>query len=452
MKKIITIDATLKTIEKENFTFRERLNLCALLDKSGVDIIYLPFPGVSKESEVIYKTLAESVKNAKVAVEVGDSEKGIERAYACVKGAVAPALVVSMPVSTATMEYKYHLKASAMLEKIALLTECAKAKCSEVFVMLTDAFRAEEGFIEKCVKAVEEKGASGVIIYDEAGEAFPEDYAKMLEKINTVSKISVIACPSDALSLASANAIKAIESGADGVVTSISGAFLRPAVFAEVIRAKGGTLNASANIDITSIKNISEQASAVTEKESEEEEKTVKLSSSSTLSEVSAVIKSLGYELTDEDTGKVYDEFKRLTVRKKSVDKRELEAVIASTAMQAPSTYHLVSYVVNSGSIISATANVTLEKNGERFSGVSTGDGPIDAVFHAIEQVVGHHYELDDFRISAITKGREAVGSAIIRLRANGKLYPGNGVSTDIIGACVRAYVNALNKIVHEEK
>ena len=159
----------------------------------------------------------------------------------------------------------------------------------------------------------------------------------------------------------------------------------------------------------------------------------------------------MGYELTDEDNGKVFDEFKRLALRKKSVDKRELEAVIASTAMQAPSTYHLVSYVVNSGSIISATANVTLEKNGEKISGVSTGDGPIDAAFHAIEQVIGHHYELDDFRISAITKGREAVGSSIIRLRANGKLYPGNGVSTDIIGACIRAYVNALNKIVHEE-
>ena len=90
-------------------------------------------------------------------------------------------------------------------------------------------------------------------------------------------------------------------------------------------------------------------------------------------------------------------------------------------------------------------------ENGEKISGVSTGDGPIDAAFHAIEQVIGHHYELDDFRISAITKGREAVGSSIIRLRANGKLYPGNGVSTDIIGACIRAYVNALNKIVHEE-
>ena len=120
--------------------------------------------------------------------------------------------------------------------------------------------------------------------------------------------------------------------------------------------------------------------------------------------------------------------------------------------MQVPSTYHLVNYVVNSGNIIPATANVTLEKDGEKFTGVSTGDGPIDAAFHAIEQVIGHHYELDDFQVHAVTKGREAVGSSIIKLRADGKLYPGNGVSTDIVGACIRAYINALNKIVYEEK
>ena len=72
--------------------------------------------------------------------------------------------------------------------------------------------------------------------------------------------------------------------------------------------------------------------------------------------------------------------------------------------------------------------------------------------FHAIEQIIGHHYELDDFNVQAVTKGREAVGSAIIRLRAGGKLYAGNGVSTDTVDACIRAYINALNKIVYDEQ
>ena len=92
-----------------------------------------------------------------------------------------------------------------------------------------------------------------------------------------------------------------------------------------------------------------------------------------------------------------------------------------------------------------------MEKDGEKRRGVSVGDGPIDAAFRAIEQVLGHHYELDDFQIQAVTEGREAMGSALVKLRADGRLYSGNGISTDIIGAAIRAYISALNKIVYEE-
>ena len=79
------------------------------------------------------------------------------------------------------------------------------------------------------------------------------------------------------------------------------------------------------------------------------------------------------------------------------------------------------------------------------------GDGPIDAAFLAVEQIVGHHYELDDFQIQSVTEGKQALGSAIVKLRSDGKLYSGNGISTDILGAGVRAYINAVNKIVYEE-
>jgi 2-isopropylmalate synthase len=83
--------------------------------------------------------------------------------------------------------------------------------------------------------------------------------------------------------------------------------------------------------------------------------------------------------------------------------------------------------------------------------GVCIGDGPIDAAFLAIENVIGRHYELDDFQIQAVTEGREAQGDAVVKLRANGKLYSGRGLSTDIIEASIRAYLSAVNKIVYEE-
>ena len=126
-------------------------------------------------------------------------------------------------------------------------------------------------------------------------------------------------------------------------------------------------------------------------------------------------------------------------------------AIIASSAMQAPSTYHVESYISTSGNIAPSMCNITLIKEGEKLAGVASGDGPIDAAFKAIEQIIGHHYELDDFKITAVTEGKEAVGSAIVRLRDDGKLYSGNGISTDIIGAGIRAYINALNKIVYGE-
>ena len=92
-----------------------------------------------------------------------------------------------------------------------------------------------------------------------------------------------------------------------------------------------------------------------------------------------------------------------------------------------------------------------MKKNGKEISGVSAGSGPIDAAFMAIEQIVGCHYELDDFQIQSVTEGKEAMGSALVKLRSNGKVYAGKGVSTDIISASIRAYVSALNKIVYEE-
>ena len=97
-------------------------------------------------------------------------------------------------------------------------------------------------------------------------------------------------------------------------------------------------------------------------------------------------------------------------------------------------------------------AQVEIEKDGEIRHGVSIGDGPIDAAFLAVERVIGTHYELDDFRIASVTRGQEAMGEALVRLRSNGRVYSGTGASTDIIGASLKAYVTALNKIVFEER
>ena len=182
----------------------------------------------------------------------------------------------------------------------------------------------------------------------------------------------------------------------------------------------------------------------------ESEVSSFRISSTDNAEDVISAASRLGYELSDTDAEKVYNRVHALT-EKKPIGKREFEAVIATTAMQIPATYNIKSYVINSGNIMTATAHVELEKLGEVISGISTGDGPIDAAFLSIEQIVGTHYELDDFQIRAITEGREALGEALVKIRKDGKLYSGRGVSTDIIGASIDAYVRALNKICYEE-
>jgi 2-isopropylmalate synthase len=166
---------------------------------------------------------------------------------------------------------------------------------------------------------------------------------------------------------------------------------------------------------------------------------------------VAKAVEGMGYDLSQEDVTKVYEAFLQIAQKKDRVSTKELDAIVASAAMQVPATYKLHTYVITSGNSISATAHIKLLKDGQPVEGVYIGDGSIDAAFLAIEKITGCHYELDDFQLQAVTEGREAMGQTIVKLRAGGKVYSGRGISTDIVGAGIQAYLSALNKILYEE-
>ncbi len=456
MRKIYVSEITLNALKEQDLTFREKLAISEKLDSIKVDFVELPSLNDNKENEIIYRTISENLNNATISINVGADDESFELAVKCIKNAKKACLQVALPISTAQMEYFYHVKAPAMKEKIANLVKKASGVCGTVEFVALDVFRAEASFLTDCVKTATENGASIITLCDSEGVALPQDFANLVKQVKSTCDAKVFVEPSNALSLASACVIESINAGADGVKTSTCGNYMDTSIFAEIIRAKKFVLDVESAIDVSNANTVSKSINNITVKQDESVEESINvddtIKTDASIKDVSMLIKKLGYELTDSDVGKVYEEFKRITLKKETVKVKELEALVASTAMQVPSTYHLVNFVVNSGNIIQSTANVTLEKDGQKFTGVSTGDGPIDAAFHAIEQIIGHHYELDDFQVNAVTKGRGAVGSSIIRLRAGGKLYSGNGVSTDIIGACIRAYINALNKIVYEEK
>jgi 2-isopropylmalate synthase len=186
--------------------------------------------------------------------------------------------------------------------------------------------------------------------------------------------------------------------------------------------------------------------------ESERGDEEIFLTAHDTEEAIASATVKLGYDLSEDDVQKVYEAFKQITEKKEKVSFKELDAIVASSAMQVPPTYKLDNYVVTSGNSISATAHIKLIKNDTSVEGVYIGDGPIDAAFRAIENITGCHYELDDFQLQAVTEGREAMGQTLVKLRAGGKVYSGRGISTDIVGAGIQAYLSALNKIVYEEE
>lgn len=130
----------------------------------------------------------------------------------------------------------------------------------------------------------------------------------------------------------------------------------------------------------------------------------ISLDKHDTLEVVIKAIHQLGYDLSEEDNAKVYEAFCN-EASKKNIGAKELDAIIASTALQVPPAYKLISYVINSGNIINASANLQLERDGHPISGICVGDGPIDAAFLAIEQIVGRHYELDVSKSRPLQKG-----------------------------------------------
>ncbi len=461
MKKINISDITLKKISEDravSLLFREKSAIANCADKIGADVIEIPSVKSPREDKIIYKTIAQNVQNAIFAIPVGFNNEDVAVAWECIKDARKPRLQVELPVSTIQMEYTYHVKQAKMLEKIAELIKEAKALCSDVEFSALDATRADEDFLIAAVKEAESSGANMVTICDDAGVSTPDDIAELVAKVKEAVSIPVFVQVSDRINMAVASAFSAIKTGADGLKCAMVGKnILLAGEISDAINACGAQIDSEIKLNNTKIhasiedmlSNISH--GAYENEKTISEEKKILIDSDSTVVQVAQAAAVLGYELSDSDVGNVHKAVKKVCEKKGAVGYKEFEAIIASSAMQAPSTYHFETYTTTSSNMSASMSQVTLKCNDEIICGVSNGDGPIDSVFRAIEQCIGHHYELDDFQVQSVTEGKEALGSALVRLRNNGKLYSGNGTSTDIVAASIRAYINALNKIVFEE-
>ena len=460
MKNIIVSDVTLKKLAGDrevSLLFREKTAIASFADSIGADAVELAPIKNLREDTIIYKTIAQKVNNAVVAIPVGFSKEEVDAAFECVKEAKNPRLQIEVPTSTLQMEYTYHVKAEKMLSKIGELVAYAKTLLSDVEFVALDATRADEDFIISAVKEAEKNGASAVTLSDDAGISLPEDIEALTKKIKAEINVPLYLSLNDKTNMALASAVLAIKAGADGFKCAMAGKdALLTGEFSDAL-ATFASLNAKTNLQNTKIhRSIEDMLSSINHQAYDEVEvsdkKKILLDSDSTIADVIKASAVLGYDITEEDAGNIHKALTQIWDKKGAVGAKELEAIIASNAMQAPSAYHLESYTTTSSSLANSMSQVTLKCDNEIICGVANGDGPIDSAFRAIEQCIGHHYELDDFQVQSVTEGKEALGSALVRLRYNGKLYSGNGTSTDIVAASLRAYINALNKIVFEEE
>ena len=461
MRKINVTDITLKKLSEDravSLLFREKSAIANCADAIGADAVELPAIKSVREDTIIYKTIAQNVQNAVVAISVGSTVASAVDAWECIKTAKSPRLQIELPVSTVQMEYVYHVKADKMLAKIAELVKAAKGLCEDVEFSALDATRAELDFIIAAAKEAVANGATVITVCDDAGASTPEEIASLTEAVKAEVSVPVYVQVSDGINMAVASAVAAIAKGADGIKCAMAGKdVLLTGKIADAMKVCSGKIGAEIGLDNTKIHaSIDDMLSKINHEEYENEssvseKKKLLLDADSTIAQVAQAASVLGYDLSDSDVGNVHKALKRVCEKKGTVGYKEFEAVIASSAMQAPSTYHFETYTTTSSNVSSSMSQVTLKCNDEIICGVSDGDGPIDSAFRAIEQCIGHHYELDDFQVQSVTEGKEALGSALVRLRNGGKLYSGNGTSTDIVAASIRAYINALNKIVFEE-
>lgn len=458
--KIKICDKTL-CAENSAFSFKEKLEIARQLQKLCVDTVELGVIDNVKSDTLLIKTVASFVKDSVISVCVGQNDESLKNAADSLATASKPRLRVEMPVSTVGMEYTCHKKAPKMLETVVALVKKAKENCNDVEFCALDATRAEEDFLKEIIIAAAENGANIVTVCDNACEMMPDDFGKFIGQIKSFlpegASLGVSADNNNGLSVA--NAVMAVKNGAEVIKTTTEKNGIDLETFGGIIKNCGMANEMESGIKYTEMHRIITQinriigtsgldSKAVTVAENDKNE--LALNINDTKETVMSAVATLGYDLSDEDAAKVYEEFLRLA-EKKNVSSKELDAVVASVALQVPPTYKLKSYVINSGNIISTTAQITLEKDGKEIQGICLGNGPIDAAFLAVEQIIGQHFELDDFQIQSITEGKQAFGSAVVKLRNEGKLYSGNGISEDILGAAVRAYINAVNKIVYEE-
>ncbi len=495
--RLIIFDTTLRDGEQSpgaSMNLAEKLEIAHALHELGVDIIEAGFPIASPGDFEAVQAIAREVQDPVICGLARCNDDDIDRAAEALREAPRPRIHVFLATSAIHREYKLKMAKEEILRRAVAGVERARKYVEDVEFSPEDAARTELDFLAEVVEKAIEAGATTINIPDTVGYAVPEQYAAAIrhlkQHVRGIEKVIIsVHCHND-LGLAVANSLTALAEGARQVECTINGLGERAGNCAleEVVmavRTRQDYFKLDVGINTRRLHPTSRLVSRVTGiavqrnkaivgqnafaheagihqdgmlKHSQTYEimrpedvgllrTELVLGKHSGRHALRQRIRDLGYHLNDEQLQKVFEAFKALADRKKTIYDADIEALAEAVIQSGPAVWTLEAVTCNGGSgTVPSAAVVLWHKDGSLHRDAGTGDGPIDAIFKTIERMTGIDVKLRDFSIRSVTEDEDAQGEAQIEAEHQGRILRGRGISTDIIEASALAFLQVINR------
>ncbi|MBN8910872.1 MAG: 2-isopropylmalate synthase [Rhizobiales bacterium] len=496
--RVVIFDTTLRDGEQcpgATMTFEEKLEVADCLDQMGVDIIEAGFPIASEGDFEAVSAIAKRAKRATVAGLARAINADIDRAGEAVRHARRGRIHTFVSTSPIHLAHQMRKSEAEVLEIITATVTRARNLVEDVEWSAMDATRTGIDYLCQCVDAAIKAGATTINLPDTVGYATPEEYYEMFRAVrarvaNADKAVFSTHCHND-LGLAVANSLAALRAGARQIESTINGigeragnAALEEVVMA--IRTRGDVLPYRTGIETTMLARASKLVSAVTNfpvqynkaivgrnafaHESgihqdgilkHQQTYEIMTPESVGVGKTSLVmgkhsgrnafrtkLAELGYVLGENAFEDAFNRFKALADRKKHVYDEDIEALVDEEIAHAHDRMKVVALQVIAGTGGPQSATLTLDIDGTQKTVHANGNGPVDAIFAAIHQLVPHTAKLELYQVHAVTQGTDAQAEVSVRLAEDGRVVTGRGADTDTMVASARAYVAALNKLM----
>jgi len=498
-KRLIRIfDTTLRDGEQSpgaSMNLSEKMEIAQALVDLGVDIIEAGFPIASPGDFEAVKQIAQNIRGSVICGLARSSDADIDRAWEALQYAEAPRIHIFLATSAIHREFKLRMDKSEIIERAVRSVRRAAAYCDDIEFSPEDAARTEPDFLCQVVEAAIDAGATTVNIPDTVGYATPAHMGRIIrtlrERVPNIDKAVISMHCHDDLGLAVANSLAGVENGAGQVECTINGigeragnCSLEEVVMA--LRVRGDYYDADTRINSSRLVPTSRLVANVTGVQVQRNKAIVGrnafaheagihqdgmlkerttyeimrpedvgfaktdlvLGKHSGRAALADRAKALGYHLSGDQLQTVFDEFKLLADKKKEVYDADIAALIDHQLHDESDLWSIASYQLTGGSGQTPTVTLTLRHGESEVTDcVTAGDGPIDAIFLAIEKLTGVGVVCKDFRVQAVTVGKDAQAEVNVEVEHNGRLYRGRGVSTDSVEASAKAFLNAINRV-----